>query len=143
MNDAPLEIPLFYRQQMEALAYVSGKSRQAVLNAVLAKALPSPATDPENLLEIAFSLQQPGDDIPALAACFREVRDAEGIPIDDHSIMLSVESMCGIISPDERALLEEAATILTTGKVLPKQGMTREEKAAEFDAMNEGEEWKQ
>ena len=58
---------------------------------------------------------------------FLEVRDAEGIPLSDHSVMLCVEEMAGIITPEQASLLEDAAEILSTGKVLflPDQHLGR------------------
>ena len=110
-QDDGLEIPPHFFWQIRALAFVSGKTLQSVLNAVLTSALPPPSQQPGELLSIAYELMQPGDSLAAMVARFQEVRDAEQLPIRDDEITVAVESMSGTIDPTTAALCAEAGDI--------------------------------
>jgi len=139
-----IRIPPHFAKQIQAIAYICAKDQQAVLNAVLAAALPDPHQAPENLLQLAFGLIQPGDSIPDLISRFKEVRDFEKLPFDDHALMLEMEVMTGVLSEDQASLLEDANHIFTTGKPIDPPSPERGE-LPDFDDIVrpcEGDEWK-
>ena len=143
-TDESLEIPEHFMWQLEAISYVSGKPLQAALNAVLVSALPTPDAHPENLLKLAVALVQPGDDLDALLDRFREVRDSEAIPLDEHSTIVAFEQSRGLMNEEEAALLDHANALIT-GQVEPVPHPSDEEKQRIADEIledREGEEWK-
>ena len=106
-----MDIPEHFMAQLHAVAYTSEKPLQAVLNAVLARALPTPAQHPSAMLAISYELMQPGDSISEMMARFIEVRDIEGLDIRDDQISLTVETMSGTIDPLTASILDEAGSI--------------------------------
>lgn len=126
-----LTIPPHFMAQLHAIAYVSAKPLQSVLNAVLANALPPPSQHPGELLAIAYELMQPGDSLADMVARFQEVRDAEQLPIRDDEITVAVERMAGTIDPTTAALCAEAGDIFN-GK---------EPEPPEVEPVRPGDEW--
>jgi len=128
-----MEIPPHFFWQLQALAFVSGKTIQQALTAALAAALPPPSQHPGELLAIAYELMQPGDSLADMVARFQEVRDAEQLPIRDDEITVAVESMSGTIDPTTAALCAEAGDIFN-GK---------EPEPPEVEPVRPGDEWQQ
>jgi len=119
-NHAPqsddMDMPPHFMAQLRAIQYVSGKPLQAVLNAVLAEALPPPTQHPGAILALAYELIQPGDSIGEMMARFQEVRDEEELPMRDDEIQIAVESMSGTIDPLTAALCSEAGDLFNGGQ---------------------------
>lgn len=76
---------------------------------------------------------------------FLEVRDAEKLPMDDHAVMLSIETMTGILSEDQACLLEDANHIFTTRKPIDPLEPESVELSNHDDIVRpvDGDEWKQ
>ena len=143
-TDESLEIPEHFMWQLEAIAYVSGKPLQTALNAVLVAALPDTDEHPENLLKLAVAVVQPGDCLDALLDRFREVREAEKLPIDEHSTIVAFEQFRGLMNYEEAALLDHAHNLIT-GTIKPVKMPSPEEMEQIADDIlegREGEGWK-
>ena len=143
-TEEELEIPEHFMWQLEAMSYVSGKSLQAALNAVLVSALPTPHDHPENILKFACAVVQPGDDLDSLIDRFQDVRDSEKLPIDDHGVIVAFEQFRGLMNYEEAALLDHAHNLIT-GAVKPVPHPTEEEKQSMIEDIledREGEGWK-
>ena len=135
-QDDFLDIPEHFLWQINALAYVSGKTRQQALVAALSTAFPHPSEDPANILEMAHGMMMPGDDLQSLADRFREVRTAEEIPLRDDEVDVCLEMHSGIVDPGTALLLKQAGQIIATGEVIDKPEPEQPE------PIRDGDEWK-
>ena len=122
--------------QIQALAFVSGKTPQQALTAALAAAFPPPTDEPANILEMAHGMMLPGDDLATVAERFRRVRDAEKMPLRDDEIENTLERLSGVVDPDTAALLAQAGQIIATREVIDEP----EPEAKPFRLP--GDEWK-
>ena len=131
-RDYEMTIPPHFMGQLRAIHYTSGKPLQAVLNAVLCRALPNPSQHPGAMLAIAYELMQPGDSLGEMMNRFQEVRDVEELEMRDDEIQIAVEAMSGTIDPLTASILDEAGSIFNGAEI----------DKPEPEPARDGDEWK-